>query len=158
MCPLNPDELIPAPDAAVCAVLLNERGQVLLVSRRHDTTRWGLPGGKVDPGESHLQSIVRECAEEVGVALQPLLLEPVFCRLVPKGPGPNGRAYWVTTFVSRQPVASSQVLTPEPGLVVRWADAREVLQDEHGPFADYNKGALAAVSDWLASTMQEELF
>jgi 8-oxo-dGTP pyrophosphatase MutT (NUDIX family) len=31
----------------------NEQRQVLGVTRRGTTDNWGLPGGKVDPGETH---------------------------------------------------------------------------------------------------------
>jgi 8-oxo-dGTP diphosphatase len=32
---------------------------------------WEFPGGKVEPGESDLSALVRECAEELGVAIVP---------------------------------------------------------------------------------------
>jgi ADP-ribose pyrophosphatase YjhB (NUDIX family) len=44
--------------AAVCIVA----GQVVLVSR--DGTRWGLPGGRPEPGEDWLDTLHREVAEE----------------------------------------------------------------------------------------------
>lgn len=37
---------------------------------------WGLPGGKIDPGETLIQAINRECQEELGFV-------PDFMRLVP---------------------------------------------------------------------------
>jgi 8-oxo-dGTP diphosphatase len=33
--------------------------------------RWEFPGGKVEPGEPELTALVRECAEELGVAVVP---------------------------------------------------------------------------------------
>jgi 8-oxo-dGTP pyrophosphatase MutT (NUDIX family) len=37
---------------------------------------WGLPGGKIDPGETLIEAINRECKEELGFV-------PEFMRLVP---------------------------------------------------------------------------
>jgi 8-oxo-dGTP pyrophosphatase MutT (NUDIX family) len=37
---------------------------------------WGLPGGKIDPGETLIEAINRECQEELGFV-------PEFMRLVP---------------------------------------------------------------------------
>jgi 8-oxo-dGTP diphosphatase len=33
--------------------------------------RWELPGGRVEPGESATDALVRECAEELGVLIEP---------------------------------------------------------------------------------------
>ncbi|MER6349166.1 bifunctional class I SAM-dependent methyltransferase/NUDIX hydrolase [Streptomyces sp. NPDC001595] len=56
----------PAPHAAVGvgAILHGERGLLL---GRHRRGTWELPGGKVDPGESFEEAVVRELAEETGL-------------------------------------------------------------------------------------------
>lgn len=44
--------------------------KVLLVSRKDSPGDWGFPGGKVEPGESIYNAMVREVEEETGVSIQ----------------------------------------------------------------------------------------
>ncbi len=50
-------------------ILFNEQGHVLL-QRRFDNAFWGLPGGKVDPGETVEQGAVRELREETNLHVE----------------------------------------------------------------------------------------
>jgi len=54
---------------AVRAVLLTPQAEVLLVRFEFPNTgtRWALPGGGMEPGETHHQALERELAEEVGL-------------------------------------------------------------------------------------------
>jgi ADP-ribose pyrophosphatase YjhB (NUDIX family) len=42
----------------------------LLLTRRTDNGRWCLPGGRVDPGETIVETCVREMLEETGLHVQ----------------------------------------------------------------------------------------
>lgn len=56
--------------ARVCTLLFLRRGDELLLAmkkRGFGAGRWNGVGGKVDPGESIEQALVRECQEEIGV-------------------------------------------------------------------------------------------
>ena len=53
----------------VGAIVTDEAGRLLLIQRGHEpeTGRWSLPGGRVEPGESDAQAVVRETREETGL-------------------------------------------------------------------------------------------
>ncbi|WP_428031138.1 NUDIX hydrolase [Ancylobacter sp.] len=57
------------PTVAVLA-LVERAGEVLLVRRANppDQGLWGFPGGRVEPGETHLDAALRELHEETGIA------------------------------------------------------------------------------------------
>jgi len=55
--------------ACVGAVVHDAAGRLLLIQRGHDphAGRWTLPGGRVEPGETREQAVVREIREEAGL-------------------------------------------------------------------------------------------
>ena len=67
------DDVLPAAFAAV----RNVAGEVLLV-RRIDDGYWELPGGRLEVGESAAQAVIREVAEESGVAIALVGLSGVY--------------------------------------------------------------------------------
>ena len=73
-CPACHLELFFNPGTAVCAIIVNAQGHLLVVIRAHEPKQgaWDLPGGFVDPGETAEDAIRREVQEELNVALQDL--------------------------------------------------------------------------------------
>lgn len=58
----------------VVAVLLWKEGKFLICQRPEHKARgglWEFAGGKVEPGETGEQALVRECREELGVTIVP---------------------------------------------------------------------------------------
>ena len=48
-------------------VILTKEDKILGVTRKYNHSDWGLPGGKLDPGETALEAIIRESKEETGL-------------------------------------------------------------------------------------------
>ncbi len=58
--------------SVVCGVVHDN--DKILIAQRGDTSNhvlWEFPGGKVKPGESHYQSIIRELNEELNIMVLP---------------------------------------------------------------------------------------
>lgn len=54
----------------MAAVVIMDRAQRVLTVRKRGTGRFMQPGGKPEPGESGLQTAVREVSEEIGLVLR----------------------------------------------------------------------------------------
>lgn len=130
--------------SAVCLLVpLGAVPTYLAVSRRNDTQLWGLPGGKVDPGESNLQAVLRETLEEIGLAIPAEEVEPLYCDVCP-GKGPDD-TYWVTTYVwHRKAGPLTEPFSPETGIAVAWKSEAVLTDPRQSPFAGYNVGVFEA--------------
>jgi 8-oxo-dGTP diphosphatase len=71
----------------VGAIVRDGTGRLLLIQRGHDPEagRWSLPGGRVEPGETDAEALVREMREETGLMVVPGPLVGAVSR-----PGPGG--------------------------------------------------------------------
>jgi ADP-ribose pyrophosphatase YjhB (NUDIX family) len=51
--------------------IITGQGRILLIRRGHEPEagRWSLPGGRVEPGETGQQAVVREVREETGLVV-----------------------------------------------------------------------------------------
>ena len=68
----------PRPRIGCGAAIFDAEGRLLLVKRRRmpEADHWGLPGGKLDWGETARACVEREIAEELGIAI---VAGPILC-------------------------------------------------------------------------------
>src|SRR5947209_6211872 len=60
------------------ALIFDETGEKILLTRRTDNGRWCLPGGRMDPGESIEETCVREVWEETGLEVRVVRLLGIY--------------------------------------------------------------------------------
>lgn len=90
----------------------------------------GMPGGKVDPGETYAQAAVRECKEETGYDVE--LFD------VPYIGTDNSSVYEVATFKAR--IIGGELLEQaSPEGIPMWVDMDDLLT---GKYHEYNKNML----------------
>ena len=109
--------------------LFHKNGLILAVSRKNNPDDFGLPGGKVDPGETPEQALCREILEETG--LEVVAYEGIFedkDRVEGGEPRPC-KAYRVLAW-------KGELKTKEKG-VVRWVKPSVVI-DPSTSFHEYN--------------------
>jgi 8-oxo-dGTP diphosphatase len=64
----------------VAAAIVRHDGAILLAQRPEGKAMaglWELPGGKIEPGESPEYALARELHEELGLVVDPYLLQPL---------------------------------------------------------------------------------
>lgn len=90
--------------------IVHDRGdRLLLIRRAREPGRglWSLPGGRVEPGETEQEAVVREIAEETGLAVRVLRLAGRVRR-----PAPDGRVYDIGDYLC---VLADDSRTPSAG-------------------------------------------
>ncbi|WKK62201.1 NUDIX domain-containing protein [Corynebacterium sp. P3-F1] len=111
----------PAEPIRVCAVVFrDDHGRVLAV-RKKGTSRFMLPGGKPEPGETARETAVREVREEIGMLIHASSLTPLGTFLAPAA-NEAGRDVEGTIFTC------SEAVEPKPAaeiVEVLWVDPHD---------------------------------
>ncbi|WP_328319421.1 (deoxy)nucleoside triphosphate pyrophosphohydrolase [Streptomyces sp. NBC_00388] len=106
-------------DRVVVGGALYDRGRLLAARRSAPPElagRWELPGGKLEPGESAEQALVRELREELGVEAEPLERIP--------GEWPLGRGLVLHVWTAR--LTSGEARPLEDHDELRWLGPDEI--------------------------------
>jgi ADP-ribose pyrophosphatase YjhB (NUDIX family) len=119
-------------------MLVIKDGMILGISRRHNKTMFGLPGGKFssDPPDNDkdtMDAAIRETREETSIIVHKCVL--IYER-VEKGDGPTGVDYYSRCYYATDWTGEPQ--NSEEG-IVKWLWECEITSPETGAFANYNK-------------------
>lgn len=116
------------PGNVYAALVLATRGDLVLAAPRRGYPRaFGLPGGKVEPGETPAEAAARELFEETGYLVAPGELQEVFRRPFPQGD--------VVTLRALDLPEPPEPVDPREG-VPAWVTWSTLLS---GPFEAYNR-------------------
>jgi 8-oxo-dGTP diphosphatase len=121
----------------VGAVIRDGAGRLLLIKRGHDPGAglWSLPGGRIEPGETDAQALVREMREETGLTVVPGRLLGAVER-----PGPGGSIIDIRDYAA---TVTGGTLTPgDDAADARWAGPADLAAL---PLTD---GLAEALSSW----------
>ncbi|NKJ41898.1 (deoxy)nucleoside triphosphate pyrophosphohydrolase [Novosphingobium sp. SG720] len=116
----------PAPLLVVAAALVAGEGRAarLLLQQRplgkHHGGLWEFPGGKVELGETPSLALVRELAEELGIAVAPSDLAPLTFAVREAGSADGGGRDLVLLLYRCD--AWEGVPRPEAGAALQWVD------------------------------------
>lgn len=107
------------------AIVHDDHGRLLLIRRGTEPGKglWSVPGGRVEPGESSREAVVRELEEETALRIVPTTLAGVVDRA-----GPHGRVYEIEDwFAHPAPDADlDAVRAGDDAAEVGWFSAAEV--------------------------------
>lgn len=122
--PSPPSQAYPIPSCH--AVITNDRGAVLVVKRQRDPFRgyWGLPGGKVELGETVAAALAREVQEETGLIIAPPRL--VTYRDAIHRTATGDVAYHFVMFFFAAVVTGGQLQPGDDAAAVRWVTERDL--------------------------------
>jgi 8-oxo-dGTP diphosphatase len=141
------DALPPTPGRIPCvgAVILDEAGRMLLILRGHDPGKglWSIPGGRIEPGESDEQAVVREVREETGldVTCGPLLGTV-------ERPGLAGATIEIRDYSAV--VVGGELAAGDDAADARWVAPGDVAALDSSD--QLTPGLLAALRSWRALT------
>jgi len=122
------------PDFIVRAVVLRDGLGRILTVRKAGTSRFMLPGGKPEPGETAAQAAIRECAEELGLelGLEQLTSLGVFTADAANEPGLTLEGSVFEHPLPGEPRAAAEIAE------LRWLDPSQSLTDDLAPLLEHH--------------------
>jgi 8-oxo-dGTP diphosphatase len=115
----------------------DEQGRLLMIQRGHDPGAglWSVPGGRIEPGETDAQALVRELLEETNLQVSVGRLVGSVQRQGPGGVVIDIRDYAAT-------VTGGTLRPGDDAADARWVEAAELAHME------VTEGLIEALTEW----------
>jgi 8-oxo-dGTP diphosphatase len=123
----------------VGAVVTDKQGRLLMIKRGHEPGAglWSIPGGRIEPGETDAEALVREMLEETNLSIEPgRLLGRV------QRPGLGGTVIDIRDYAAT--VVGGTLRPGDDAADVRWVAATEMDSLE------ITEGLIEALTEWGA--------
>lgn len=112
---------------AVVGGLVEERGNFLLLYHTKNGLKMGLPGGKANDGEPHIDTLRREIREELGVEIA---IHDLICQTAIQAPEGAFMAFNYHTSITE---GTPAIMEPEKIAYMAWFSLSELLRLRHHP-------------------------
>lgn len=110
---------------------------VLAVTRRGSHTDYGIPGGKLENGESPAEGAARELYEETGLQVRPRDLIYVMDRIA------RTSGNWTRVFTVPLPLVRGAPNAQEHGVMVSWIPISIMVSEACASFRSFNRVVFA---------------
>ena len=121
----------------VGAIVTDGRGRLLMIKRGHDPGAglWSIPGGRIEPGETDAEALVREMIEETGLTVE-------VGRLIGRvqRPGLNGAVIDIRDYAAT--VTGGTLRAGDDAADARWVAPAELES------LDITEGLIDALTGW----------
>jgi len=121
----------------VGAVVFDAQGRLLMIRRGHDPGAglWSIPGGRIEPGETDEQALVRELLEETNLQV---MVGKLVGRVQREGPG--GTVIDIRDYAAT--VAAGTLRAGDDAADARWVTTAELARLE------VTEGLIEALTEW----------
>lgn len=121
------EEPLPPPIGTVGALIYDETGKVLMIQTYKWSNLWGIPGGKIKPGEPSEEALRREILEETGleaadlrfVMIQDCIYSPEFYKPA---------HFLLLNYTALAPGDAPPVTLNDEAFAYQWVTVEEALQ------------------------------
>ena len=113
------------------------QGRLLMIKRGHEPGAglWSIPGGRIEPGETDAEALVREMLEETGLAVE---VGPLIGSV--RRPGLDGAVIDIRDYAAT--VAGGTLCPADDAADARWVEVADLDSLE------ITEGLIEALTDW----------